>query len=221
MLNRILVVGLSVLITACVPIPQDPTKISSQVPLYDSTCAVGHEVMLPGQSAVGLASDLPAYIDMLGVSSDLSGETLTATFHLRDIPEKMEFNRKGVENNRVEYMWKVPISIEGDPQLDITRADYILEASYAADKITPNRPSIMRDPQFALVAVLLKPQYDSDNQSLTLAYLDHKVDLLISHQDNTLTLESQIPNITHRSTITFFTYDTLLGDDFIPCQMNP
>lgn len=221
MLNRILVVGLSVLITACVPIPQDPTKIPSQVPLYDSECAVGREVMLPGQSAIGFASDLPAYIDMLGVSSDLSGETLTATFHLRDIPEKMEFNRKGVEDTRVEYSWTVPISIEGDPQLGITRADYTLGAFYAAEKITPNRPSIMRDPQFALIAALLKPQNDSDNQSRTLVELDHKVELLISHQDNTLTLKSQIPNITHRSTITFFTYDTLLGDDFIMCQRNP
>ena len=221
MLNRLLVVGLAVLITACVPIPQNPTKTSLPVPLYDSECVVGHEVMLPGQSAIGFASDLPAYIDMIGVSSDLNGETLTATFRLKNIPEKMEFNRKNVENNRVEYQWTVPISIEGDPQLDTIRADYVLEASYAAEKLTPNRPSIMRDPQFALYGVLLKPRNDSNAQNMTLVHLDHKVELLVSHQHNTLTLVSQIPNITHRSTITFFTYDTLLGNDFIPCQINP
>ena len=109
-MNRLVVVGFAVLITACVPIPQNPTNTSLQVPLHDSECVVGHEVMLPGQSAIGFASDLPAYIDMLGVSSDLNGETLTATFRLKGIPEKMEFNRKNVESNREEYQWTVPIS---------------------------------------------------------------------------------------------------------------
>lgn len=41
-------------------------------------------LMLPGQSVeTPMSDELPDYVDIVGVSSDLDGETLFATFHLR------------------------------------------------------------------------------------------------------------------------------------------
>ena len=73
-------------------------------------CPGGYLRMLPGQSAFDpTADDIPAYIDIVGVDSSLDGETLTAVFSLRDIPEEMEFNREGVKDLHSEYMWTIEI----------------------------------------------------------------------------------------------------------------
>lgn len=215
MLKKLLMAGLAVLLAGCVPIPQLWPKFSK----YLSGCPAGHEVMLPGQSAEGFVSDdLPDYIDIVGVSSDLNDETLTATFRLRGIPERMEFNRKGVLDGRVEYMWVAAISIEGDPHLAFNRADYLLEASYAASRISENTPGIVREVKAALHGIVLKRLHDSDEEILQFAPLEENVDLVISHQDNTLTVVGRVPGITDKSTIEFSTNDNLLGRDYVQCQ---
>ena len=110
MLKINLVVLLALFVTACNPIPQ----LLAQ---HLTRCSTGSLVMLPGQSAEGWVSDeLPNYVDIVGASSELDGETLTAVFHLRGIPQRLEFNRKGVPDNRIEYMWVVAINTDGDPQ---------------------------------------------------------------------------------------------------------
>jgi len=211
MLKKILVVVLALLLAACNPIPQLPSQ-------HLTKCSMGSLVMLPGQSAERWVSDkLPNYVDIVGASSDLNGETLTAVFHLREIPERMEINRKAVANNRIEYMWVVAISIEGDPNVALNRFDYWLEASYTATRFTDNSRGIMRDVNAALRGGVLKYNPKSDEQTLLMDHLEQNVDLVISHQDNTLTLVGLVPGITANSTITFSTHDDLLGRDFVQC----
>ena len=54
----------------------------------------GYIAISPGQSVEGsVAEDLPGSVDIIGVSSELSGELLTATFHLRDLPEEAEYSQ--------------------------------------------------------------------------------------------------------------------------------
>ena len=174
--------------------------------------------MLPGQSAEGWVSDeLPNYVDIVGASSELDGETLTAVFHLRGIPQRMEFNRKDVPDRRIEYMWVVAISVEGDPNVALNQFDYWLQASYSATRNSENTPGIMRDVNAALWGDMLKYNSDTDEQTLLMDPLEQKVDLEISHQDSTLTLVSRIPGITPNSTITFSAHDYLLGRDFVQC----
>ena len=209
MLKKILVMLFALSLAACYHKP----KI---LPLHLPRCSEGSLVMLPGQNAEGLVSDdLPNYIDIVGASSDLDGETLTAVFHLREIPERMEFNRKGVPDGRVEYMWVVAISTEGDPSITLNQFDYWLEASYAATGLSENTSGIMRDANAALRGNVLKYDPASDEQTLRMDLLAQKVDLAVSHQDNTLTLMSHIPGINSKSTIIFFAHDYLLGHDFI------
>lgn len=211
MLKKLLVVMLALSLAACNP-------IARIMPQHLTRCSSGSLVMLPGQSAEGLVSDdLPNFIDIVGASSELDGETLTAVFHLREIPERMEFNRRGVPDGRVEYMWVVAISTEGDPNLTLVQFDYWLEASYAATRLSENTPGTMRDANAALQGDVLKYSPDSDKQTLVMDPLEQSVDLAISHQDNTLIIVSHVPGIKPKSTIIFFTHDYLLGHDFIEC----
>ena len=155
MLKEILVVVLALLLAACNPIPQVLLQ-------HLTRCSTGNAVMQPGQSAEGLVSDeLPNYIDIVGASSELDGETLTAVFHLRGIPQRLEFNRKGVPDSRIEYIWVVAISIEGDPNLALNQFDYWLQASYSATRFSENTPGIMRDVNAAVrgQCVEIQPQF--------------------------------------------------------------
>lgn len=211
MLKKILVVLFALSLAACYHRP----KI---LPLHLPRCSEGSLVMLPGQNAEGLASDdLPNYIDIVGASSELDGETLTAVFHLREIPERMEFNRKGVPDGRVEYMWVVAISTEGDPNLSLVQFDNWLQASYASTRLSENTPGTMRDANAALRGNVLKYDPASDEQTLRMDLLAQKVDLAVSHQDNTITIIGHVPGIKPKSTIIFFAHDYLLGHDFIEC----
>ena len=62
----------------------------------------------------GVTDTLPAHMDITEVSTVLDGETLTVVFHLRDLPETLEFNREGVRENMLEYAWSVSIDIDND-----------------------------------------------------------------------------------------------------------
>ena len=194
---------------------QPQTKNTAAAPPAVFRGELGHAA---GTKRGGVVSDdLPNYIDIVGATSELDGETLTAVFHLREIPERMEFNRKGVPDGRVEYMWVVAISTEGDPNLTLVQFDYWLEASYAATRLSENTPGTMRDANAALQGDVLKYSPDSDKQALVMDPLKQSVDLAISHQDNTLTIVSHVPGIKPKSTIIFFSHDYLLGHDFVEC----
>ena len=113
-------------------------------------------------------------------------------------------------------MWVVAISTDGDPNLALNQFDYWLQASYAATRFTENSRGIMRDVNAAVRGAVLKYNPNSDEQTQLMDYLEQNVDLVISHQDNTLTLVSRIPGINPNSTITFSAHDDLLGRDFRP-----
>ncbi len=175
--------------------------------------------MLPGQSAEGWDSDrLPNYVDIVGASSELDGETLTAVFHLREIPQRMEFSRKGVPNYRIEYTWVAAISTEGDPNLALNQFDYWLQASYSATRFTENSRGIKRDVDAALRGDAWKYNPVSDEQTLRMRFLEHNVDLVISHQDNTLAIVSHVPGFTPKSIIMFFAHDYLLSHVSVECE---
>ena len=60
-------------------------------------CTDGDPTVAPGQTATDDVSDVFAgYLDIVEVSTSLSGEMLTVEFHLRDIPETLTFNRTGI-----------------------------------------------------------------------------------------------------------------------------
>ena len=114
MSKKLLIVGLALLTAACAPTP------------CDSSAAVA-----PGRTVTDDVSDpLAAHVDITKVSTTLADETLTAVFHLRDVPETLTFDRTGVEDNDLEYRWEVWIDVDGNRETGPGGFDYTLSASH-------------------------------------------------------------------------------------------
>ena len=114
MFKNSLIVALALLTAACLPIPAQPPDEPSQMAGRSDSCAPDHMTLQVGQSAGDKASDeLPGHIDILRVASSLQDETLTAVFHLRNIPQELTVNREGVHHMHQDYGWNVDIDIHG------------------------------------------------------------------------------------------------------------
>ena len=221
MFKKLLIVGIALLTAACVPIPAapptapEPPQASEQL----ADCSGGYLDMLPGQSANDpISTDLPVYIDLVGVDSSLDGETLTAIFYLRDIPEDMTFNRKGVENMHLEYMWTVEIDVESGDETESEPLEYMFATFYAASRVSADTPATTRPFNNAVQTELWKNKHFPEKNETHWIDVPVYPRLIVSHEDNTLTLISQVPGITDKSTILFSTFDILLGQDGVSCQ---
>ena len=221
MFKKLLIVGLALLAAACVPIPAEPpaASVPPQTTEQLADCPGGYLDMLPGQSANDpISTDLPDYLDIVRVDSSLDGETLTAIFYLRGIPEDMAFNRKGVESMHLEYMWTVEIDVEMGEENESELLEYTFAAFYTASRVLADTPATTRPFQNAVRAEVWKSvHYPEKNETHWIDVLVHPR-LLVSHEDSTLTLISRIPGITDESTISFSTFDILLGQDGVSCQ---
>ena len=182
-------------------------------------CPGGYLRMLPGQGAFDpVAEEIPAYIDITGAASILEDETLTAVFHLREIPEEMEFNRAGVKDLHSEYMWTVEIFVEDDEASESEQIEYMLGAVYSARRVLADTPAATRPFQEAVRSTLWKAKHDHEQDVTFLINVPVHVRMLVSHEEDTLTLVSEVPGITSESTLLFSTYDILLGQDGVSCR---
>ena len=66
--------------------------------------------------------------------------------------------------------------------------------------------------------MLWEHQHDHEENETQLIDVPVNPRLHVSHEDNTLTLISEVPGITSESALMFFTFDTLLGHDGVSCQ---
>ena len=222
MLKRSLIIVLALLTAACVPIPAEPPAASPQMTERSYSCAPDHMTLQVGQSSGDQTSDeLPGHVDILSVASRLEDETLTAVFHLRNIPQELTVNREGVHHMHQDYGWNVDIDIHGevrDISADYSLFDYTLRAENSTEK-SPSDPLPTTGPfEDVMNPLLLEFVHDTENNYLTHKHLNGNSRLLVSYEDNTLTLSGQIPGITRESTLLFWAYDTLAGQDGIACQ---
>ena len=221
MFKKLLTVGLALLTAACVPIPAEPPA-ASEPPLTTeqlADCPGGYLDMLPNQSASDpISTDLPDYLDIVRVDSSLDGETLTAIFYLRGIPEDMAFNRKGVENMHLEYMWTVEIDIESGTKVTSDQTDYTFTTFYAARRELADTPATTRPFKNAVQTMLWENNHYPEKNETHWSEVPVNPRLIVSHEDNTLTLVGRIPGITDESTISFSTFDILLGQDGVSCR---
>lgn len=98
--ESLVVTLLAPLLSACAPIPQEPSR--------QFLCRDGYFAIPVGESAADPhAIDLPGHVDIMMVETRLDGETLTATFHFKDIPETMGLNREGMPFSTFEYFHTV------------------------------------------------------------------------------------------------------------------
>lgn len=210
--KKLLLVALALFATACVPITPEPAA---------ANCSDGYLSMRPGQRAGDpISTNLPDYLDIVRVESSLDEETLTATFYLRGIPEDMAFNRKGVENMQLEYMWTVDIDIEGDATDTSDQTNYTFATFYPASRVSADAPATTRPYKNAVQIEVWEKRHDPEKNEIHWISAPVQPRLIVSHEDNTLTLVGRIPGITDESVLLFSSFDILLGQDGVSCPPN-
>ena len=178
-------------------------------------CDWGAVPIWPGQTATDGVSDVPAaYLDIVEVSTSLSGETLTAAFRFRDIPETLTFNRTGTLVNHMEYSWGVAIDADADPATGDGGFDYLLSAHHI---VWPGHAGNTTEAPIEEVAKasVWRMEPGGTISSLRGASLE------VSAETDTMTLSSRIPGITPDSRLAFRTFENKGQLDELGCQEPP
>lgn len=176
-------------------------------------CNTDEAMIAPGQTVAGEASDaLAAHIDITQITTALSGETLTVVFHLRDVPESLTFNRTGIKEGLVEYMWEVSIDRDNDWETGVGGFEYTLSALYFP------RPGDSGDNTVLPIgdkapADVWAVSADGSTQTIRSASIG------VSADADTITLVGEIPGITPESRLVFKAYDFLDGSDEVACHL--
>ena len=179
------------------------------------SCQSDDAVIRPGQRVIDAVSDtLPAYVDITEISTELTGSgNLVVVFHLRDIPETLEFNRKGVSNNTQEYRWEVSVDVDNNRETGLLGlgAEYSLSASHFVLPWSSGEAAHLPVRQ-GVEGDFWK--LDADGTGTLLSSI--KID--VSSEENTITLIGHIPGITPESRLIFEAYDLLNGSELIACK---
>ena len=180
-----------------------------------SPCQPDNAVISPGQSVVDAISDtLPAHIDITQVSTTLAGdETLSVVFHLRDVPETLEFYRKNVPKDALEYKWEVEIDVDNDPETGSRGADYSLGASHFAFSSSSGEG----------VHLHLDEAVQTNSWALDegVGTFLSQVSMEVSPEEDTISCVGDLPGIASQSRLVFEAYDYLNGSDRVACQVLP
>jgi len=177
-------------------------------------CGSGQVSILPGQSATNeISHSLPPHIDITEVNTFLRDEYLTAVFHLRDLPDRLTFNRTGVPDGLMEYVWEVLVDVDDDKETGIEGNDFALLAFHVARPSTggTNRTQSIENGTEGAGWELLS---DDDIRGLFLG----SATLEQSAEANTITLSGAVHGITPQSRLTFRVYDYLYGSDSVGCS---
>jgi len=193
-------------------------EMSSAVPsiadLSARPCRADEVAITPGQRVADAISEtLPAHVDITEVSTALTGETLSVVFYLRDVPETLEFNRKGVEQNILEYSWEVSVDVDNNRETGgRLGAEYSLSASHFV--FSPSSDKGVHLPIEEAVQADYW-QMDAEGTGTQLS----RIGIYVSSEENTITLIGHISGITPQSRLEFKAYDFLHGSDQVGCQV--
>ena len=185
-----------------------PAKSTDQ----EEACGSDAAIIMPGQTVTDDLSNVSAaHIDITAVSTTLSGETLTAVFHLRDVPETLTFDRIGIRPRVLEYHWMISIDIDYEPEQGSAEFDYTLTADH----------SVLPSDSGKNVAAPIEAKLETDTWEMDgdrLAALGVAI-VKVSWQANTITLVGDIPGITSKARFVFEAYDYYDGSDRVSCHV--
>jgi hypothetical protein len=177
------------------------------------SCESGPGSILPGQTATDeVSNSLPSHIDITEVDTYLRDGILTVVFHLRDLPDRLTFNRTGVAEGQMEYIWQVSIDADDNKETGIGGADFALMAYHFApsSKVGTNSSQSIENGTEAAGWVL---STDGDVRGLFIG----SARLEASAEANTVTLSGAVHGISPQSRLTFGVYDYLYGSDTVGC----
>ena len=183
-------------------------------PAPSSNQCESDEAVRPGQSVVDAVSEtLPAYMDIIEVSSELTASgKLAVVFHLRDVPETLEFDRKNVPENALEYSWEVSIDVDDDRDTGLQGAEYSLSASHFVFS-----PSTDGGVHLSIKEAVQADSWKMDADG-TGTLLD-SIGIAVSSEENTITLVGDVPGITSQSRLVFEAHDFWHGYEQVACQV--
>ncbi len=177
-------------------------------------CDSGKALIGPGQTATDESEGATAsFVDITEVSTNLSGETLTVVFHLRDVPETLTFNRAGISEHYGEYGWNVSIDVDNDRETGYGGIEYELSASHFVPRSEKGSDAIASI-ESKVEASVLKARSDG-----FMSMFDATIE--VSPEEDTITLSGNIPGITENSQLTFRAYDYFGGSDELGCPATP
>ena len=216
MFQRVLIAGTVLLAAACVPISPQPA----------GPCISDERALLIGESVETEPSDeLPGYIDIVKVESELYRQVLTVVLHLRDIPEELTFNREGMNNNRIEYSWMVLISESGyvEPWAGeverMTRFRYHLMTAHFTESDEARAPTSGSIASYAESDVwAIRRDEGSEEEHSWYAEALWEARIEASHELDTLTMTGYVPDVASEHLLVIETYDYLRGRDRIRCD---
>ena len=188
--------------------------VPSITDLTPDLCQSDSAAIRPGQSVVDAVSEtLPAYMDITEVSSELTASgKLAVVFHLRDVPETLEFNRKNVPENALEYSWEVSIDVDDDRATGLLGAEYSLSASHFVFS-----PSTDGGVHLSIKEAVQADSWKMDADG-TGTLLD-SIGIAVSSEENTITLVGDVPGITSQSRLVFEAHDFWHGYEQVACQV--
>ena len=161
------------------------------------------EPIRPGDTVTDAVSDVPAaHIDITEVETSLSGERLTVVFHLRDLPETLRFNRTEYGKGTKEYEWEVAIDVDNDRSTGPGGFDTLLTAYHIAFLSHEGTDADTIAPIGEMLEAAVWETHSGGSTS-TLA----DADLVVSAEEETITISGYIPGITSESRLTFSAYD--------------
>jgi len=177
-------------------IESQTTKVFLPLILAQAGCNPGSTILDPTWD-VSLA-----HIDVTALSTTLTGQTLQATFQIRDVPSNLTFYRIGVPANRVEYSWDVWVDTDNDSQTGCEfsiglGAEYVLSARHII--WTPNSPITQ-----PIENGVESHKWECDGMGIREL---EPIFLSVDATSDTMILTGDIPGITTGSRIFFTTYD--------------
>ena len=152
-------------------------------------------------------------MDITEVSSELTASgKLAVVFHLRDVPETLEFNRKGVRKDALEYSWEVSIDVDDDRETGLLGAEYSLSASHFVFS-----PSSDGGVHLSIKEAVQADSWKMDTDG-TGTRLD-SIGIAVSSEEDTITLVGDVPGITSESRLVFEAHDFRYGYEQVACQV--
>ena len=139
--------------------------------------------------------NLPGHINIIKTRSNRVGETIHATFFLREIPEMMTFNRDGVGDTVLEYMWTVSVDVDGrmEPWLG-HEYDFMMAAFTKASVVSEQGRNLVRPLENVIEVELYERLFDESLEAYTWVKVEgSNPGVTISREDQTIKLTSGIP----------------------------
>ena len=124
----------------------------------------------------------------------------------------MEFNRKNVPENALEYSWEVSIDVDDDRETGFLGADYSLSASHFV--FSPSSDGgVHQSIEEAVQADSWKMDADGTGTRLD------NIDIAVSSEEDTITLVGDVPGITSASRLVIEAHDFRHDYEQVACQV--